>query len=68
MGNSCGGVASACCSNDHNVDLNNQIEGVNGSKNGSKVSISGSFMQQNKNGTNKPIDIAQILKLPPDNK
>ncbi len=36
MGNTCGGVAQACCSNDsNNVDLQNQIEGVNGSKSAS---------------------------------
>ena len=38
MGNTCGGVAQACCSHDLNVDLNYQVEGR---KDGTKISEKG---------------------------
>ena len=37
MGNSCGGVAEACCSNDFNVDMKHQVEGANLNNSGTKI-------------------------------
>ena len=36
MGNTCGGVAQACCSNDVNVDLNYQVDGRKDNKTGKR--------------------------------
>ena len=36
MGNTCGGVAGACCSNDVNIDLHYQVDGRKDGKNTEK--------------------------------
>ena len=68
MGNTCGGVAGNCCSNESNVDLNGQIEGVNNARQKSTLlNQYGSNPNSGMKNQNK-VDIIKIMSMPETSK
>jgi len=57
MGSTCGGVTGACCSNDVNVDIKNQVE----QGNNPRIANQKSFNTVSSSGIKfKPIDVKEI--------